>query len=209
MASVLVPGTVECEVLMLLDGEGIENTLYFNHTGAWSVTEETDLANDMITWWGTHFSPPMSNQLVLHAVRVTDLTSLTGAQVEIAPGSSFVGGQPTEPMSNNVAPAISFHTASRGRSFRGRNFISGIPIDAVNSNSVITSWEAAMTAAYMQLLVVATANGAEWVVVSRFSGVDPVTHKPIPRATGISTPVVSAVFTDSVVDSQRRRLPNH
>lgn len=211
MASVLIPGTVEAEILMRLDSQEIENTLYFNKTGAWTPAEENDLALDLITWWGTHYSPPMSNMLVLHSVKITDWTSLTGAQVEVAPGSPFVGGQATEAMSNNVAPAISFHTASRGRSFRGRNYISGVPIDVVTQNTLLTAWTDAMVAAYTALFDVATANGCVWVVASRFSGVEIVDGKKraIPRAEGITTPVTAAIFTDQTVDSQRNRLPNH
>jgi len=40
-----------------------------------------------------------------------------------------------------------------------------------------------------------------------FGGVDPDTGKPIPRAEGVTTPVQSVVITDTIVDSQRRRLP--
>ena len=36
MAAVLVAGTCEVELVFGLDGETIENTLYFNKTGAWT-----------------------------------------------------------------------------------------------------------------------------------------------------------------------------
>lgn len=211
MASVLVPNTVEAEILMTLDGEGVENTLWFFKAAGWDVESMTGLANGLITWWDG-MSNPLSIQLVLNAVKVTDWTALDAAQVTVAPGSLFQGGQDSSnPAPNNVAPAITFHTGSRGRSFRGRNYIAGTPLAVIDSNDVSEAFAAALTASYNGLITVAADLSCTWVIASRYSGVEIVggKKKPIPRSEGITTPVISASFKDLTVDSQRRRLPSH
>ena len=204
-----VPGTVQVELIQGLDGETIENIIYFNKAGAWTVPDMEALAGDVVNFWNILLGPNLSASISLVEVFLTDLTTPTGAAVSYTTGLPVAGGVADEPMSNNVAPCISFRTALRGRSFRGRNYIGGIPIGLVSNSRMTGPWMTAVVAAYMGLLTVASGNACEWVVVSRFSGVDPLTGNPIPRAVGISTPILSASFTDNVVDSQRKRLPNH
>lgn len=208
MAYVPVAGTVMVELIQTLDTEIIENTLYFEQTGAWTVAALNTLGADIASWWETDVAPSMSAALGLQRVELTDLTTQTAAAVTVTTGLPVFGVHDLEASPNNVAPAISFHTANRGRSFRGRNYLSGIPSDHVVINRVQGTTIAALTAAYNALLGVATGNACTWVVVSRYSGIDPVTKKPIPRAAGVATPIEVAVFTDTVVDSQRNRLPN-
>ena len=197
------------ELLFGLGGETIENLLYFNQVGAWTPAAITALGLALIDWWGVNMAPNLSTAIALIEVFGTDLTSPTGSAVSISTGLPLTGESVSEPMSNNVAPCISLRTASRGRSFRGRNYIGGIPENLVSGNIITGSWLTAVAAAYLGIKEVATENGCDWVVVSRFSGVDPVTKDPIPRAEGISTPILSVLFVDNVVDSQRKRLPNH
>ena len=209
MPFIPVAGTVEAELLMTLDDENVENTLYFEHTGAWTVEELGDLGAALNDWWFAYYRPPQSSSLAYRGVKLTDLTSETAAGLEVPRVPTAFGEQPGEAMASNVAPCISFRTGSRGRSFRGRNYIAGIPEAAVTQNTVIGDWLAAMTAAYNALLDVATAQSCTWVVVSRYSGMGGTPRRPIPREAGIATPVIVASFTDATVDSQRRRLPNH
>jgi hypothetical protein len=209
MPFVPVAGTVEAELLMQLDSENVENTLYFEKAGAWTVTQLQDLGAALKTWWQAWYRPPQSNSLAFRGVRLTDLSSANAAGIEIPSSPFLFGEQNTEAMSSNVAPCISFRTASRGRSFRGRNYIAGIPITVVTQNTVTSDWLTAMAAGYNALIGMATEQGCTWVVVSRYSGMGGTPRKPIPRAAGVTTPVIAASFTDATVDSQRRRLPKH
>lgn len=211
MAAVLVAGTCEVELVFGLDGETIENTLYFNKTGAWTPAEFTALGSALHDWWQLGMSTHLSSTCALIAIKLTDLTSLTGAAITYSTGLPSAGTVSAEPVPNNVAPCITLHTANRGRSYRGRNYIGGIPNDQVSTNRFLATIADPITAAYMQLIDVASAQACTWVVVSRYSGITVVGGRrvPTPRSEGISTPVLSASFTDNVVDSQRRRLPNH
>lgn len=109
-------------------------------------------------------------------------------------------------MPGNVTMSVSFRTALRGRSFRGRNYVAGLTEDQVAGNIFISTLSASWKAAYEAIAAAIASTGWTWVVVSRFSGVDAVTKEPIPRAAGVTTPVLSVIVVDDFVDSQRRRL---
>lgn len=209
MPYVPVPGTVLCEIVQQLDSQLFENTVYFHKAGAWATPDMVALADSLITWWTDQYRLPISSAVQLMSVDVTDLTTATSGAISQAPTIGTFGSDSRTSSPANVAPCISFHTAKRGRSFRGRNYITGICEADITINTVIGSVISALTVSFNELLDVGITNGAEWVVVSRFSGVEPGTGKPIPRAEGISTPILSASFTDNIVDSQRGRLPNH
>ncbi len=207
MPFVPVPNAMLVEMRMQLDTQKVENTLYFR-SSAPSETNATSLANALITWWSENYAPLVSSDVKLNEVVVTDLSSETGFQVSVAPSvltSGDITSSDTEP--NNVTIAVSFRTSSRGRSFRGRNYIVGITNSQIANNTMDNTTLLAWQAAYTALLDVAESVTMVWVVVSRFSGVDPDTGQPIPREEGITTEINNVVLTDATLDSQRRRLP--
>jgi len=207
MPFIPVANVLETEVRMLLDNQKIENTLYWFKDVGWEVADAVALAGDLLVWWNTFYAVPLSTQLSLREIYCTDLSSATGfTHTQPAPAPAPTGDVDFESEPNQVAIAISFRTNQRGRSFRGRNFVSGLPGNGVLQNTVEPGTVANIVAAYNELLAVAAANGAEWSVVSRYSGVD-ADGDPIPRAAGISTTITSVIAVDPTVDSQRRRSP--
>jgi hypothetical protein len=78
-------------------------------------------------------------------------------------------------------------------------------------NTIDPDWQGSVASAYAMLVAPSTAlpGGWTWVVVSRFSGTDPITGRPVPRVAGIFHEVFSAYFVDQIVDSQKTRLPKH
>jgi hypothetical protein len=98
--------------------------------------------------------------------------------------------------------AVSFRSALSGRSFRGRNYIPCLTNSQVTGNLIDVSWQGDIINAYAELLFGGGAlpAGWVWVVVSRFTN-------NLPRVTGIFSEVFSVLVTDTIVDSQRRRLP--
>ena len=88
-----------------------------------------------------------------------------------------------------------------GRSFRGRNYVVGVPQDqVVDINHVQSSYAAAWIDTYSELLEGTFEEGQQWVIVSRF-------EDGSPRETGIASEVLTVTVVDDVIDSQRRRLP--
>jgi len=207
MAFVPVANTVEFEIRMLLDGQKVENTLYFGRNFVPTAAQMLAFAQVLAEWWAENVADYTGTGVDLVEVYATDLTSATGPTATYVPPTSITGNVDSDTLPNNVSIVASFRTASRGRSYRGRNYIVGLTEGAVTKSTVEDATITAILAAYDQLLSIGTGTGWAWYIVSRFSGVDPDTGKPIPRAVGVRTPVTSVVVVDPVTDSQRRRLP--
>lgn len=207
MPFVPVNDCIEAEMRMLLDGQKIENTLYFKKTGGWDIAEATNIGNGLLIWWTTLYSVFVSEAVTLREIYITDLETSTGFTVTVpAPAPAPHGARSTSVLPNHVALTVSFRTNSRGRSYRGRNYISGFAEDQVVANTVDSGTLTDITDAYEGLTAVASDVDATWVVVSRFAGVDGDGH-PIPRVLGFGTNITAVTIVDPIVDSQRRRLP--
>ena len=207
MPFVPVPNTALVEVRLEQDLQRVENTLWFLRETPWAVDALLALNNYITAWWIDTMSPLVSNTVSLREVACTDMASATGPQVTLPPPLPQDGQNTAPALPNNVTISVSFRTAQRGRSFRGRNYFIGLTEADVVANTVIGVQVTAIQDAYEELLTVGdTVTGVEWVAVSRFSGVD-ADGDPIPRVTGISTPIISVTVVDPIIDSQRRRLP--
>jgi len=207
MPFVPVPNCVEAEIRMTWDLQEVENTLYFDFGDTPTVGGMVTLMNDLFDWWTTNMAPLIFGGVQLREIVVTDISSATGPQVSFTPPIAEFGSASGASLPNNVSFTVSFRTASRGRSFRGRNYVVGLTEGAVVGNTVDTAVVNAYIAAYAELKNSPILDDGVWSVVSRFSGVNPTTGKPIPRTTGIATPITSVIVVDSTIDSQRRRLP--
>lgn len=193
--------TVEAEIRMLLDGQRIENTLYFQFPEGFGTPDIVALGNGLLTWWDVNYSENVCSTVVLREIYLTDLTSATSPTVTIpAPAPAPTGVFGDDGVPSNAALCISFRTDARGRSSRGRNYISGLSNTEVTTNTVASTRIAALKATYEVLFDVAEGATCTWVVASRFTG-------GVPRTTGLVRPVTAVVVTDNTIDSQRRRLP--
>lgn len=201
MAFIPVPNTCEAQVRMSLDSQFIENTLYFYKATGLDTTAMTALGNQLLLWWTTEYSVPLSVSLTLREIYLSDLSSQNGPTVTIpAPAPAPTGGVGADALPNNVAACISFRTAHRGRSYRGRNYVPALPDTQVVLNEMNPGLQADLVDAYNGLFARATTAGVTWVVVSRY-------ENKAPRAAGNPEPITSVVLVDPIVDSQRRRLP--
>lgn len=208
MPFVPVLNTAEAQLVVRLDSQTMENTLFFQLPTDPSAADLLSLGGDLIAWWGDNIAPQVSAAAELIEIVCTSLTSDTSPSVTSVPPVAALGLVSGDFLPTNASLAVSFRTNLRGRSFRGRNYVIGLTESQVTGNHVSNVSVAAYKAAYEVLL---PAGGAftddwAWVVVSRFHGVD-VNHKPIPRTAGVRTAVTSVVIVDDVIDSQRRRLP--
>lgn len=201
MPFVPAPNVAMCELRQILDQEQIENILYFEAAAALTPAMMTQLGLDLIEWWNTDLSANLSIELTLSEVFITDLTTNTSPTVSVTTGLPDVGQVANPALPGNVALAVSFRTAGRGRSSRGRNFVPGIHESAVSGSHTTGSFRTAIEDSYQNLIGAgALSLGFQWAVVSRITG-------GAPRTAALVQPVTSAVVIDNVVDSQRRRLP--
>ena len=208
MPFVPVPNTAAVEIRMIQDGQQVENTLYFRLGSSLTPANLTQLCEDLESWWASLYSAQAATSVELVEVTATDVTTDTGPVGSFNPSETQLGALTSPALPNNVTIAVSFRTASRGRSFRGRNYFVGLTESQVTENTLSDPSTAAILGIYQALLPVGGTFTDDWiwVVVSRFSGVDG-DGVPIPRETGLSTPITSVVIVDKTIDSSRRRLP--
>lgn len=206
MAFVPVNNTALVEVRMSYANQKVENTLWVESVDTWDEAALVELVSEVKDWWIASYSTIASDQVVLREVVATDMTTASSGIGAIS-GTDETGAQTGGGLPGNCSLACSFRTNSRGRAFRGRNYVVGIPIlQMVDIDTVESAYALLVETAYGDFKTAISAADWNWVVVSRFSGIDPVTKKPIPRTAGITTTVTLASVVDRTIDSQRRRL---
>jgi hypothetical protein len=197
-----VPNVAQIRVEGVVDSQLTINDLYFEISGGGITAVNLEAITDAVfAWHSGEVTPNLSQDWSLVRCVGIDLTAADGAEV-ITSGVT-PGGADVEAAPNNVAACISFRTANRGRSFRGRNYIPGIPNDQVTLNTLETEYLATLQAAYALLIGAGTfVAGWQFVVVSRFAA-------GVQRAEGIATPVLTVQFTTPYVRSMRSREIGH
>jgi hypothetical protein len=208
MPFVPVPNTALIRMEGTVDGQLTINTVYFEVSGG-GITgvNLAALVTAVGGWAQSTIAPILSDDWALVRTIGTDLTAANSFQYELA--TPATGGVSGEANPNNVAACVKFVTALSGRSFRGSNFIPAVPGSVVTLNTMDQAFMDDVTGAYFQLIGAGIfLAGWQWVVASRFSGVDVDGH-PIPRTTGIVTPVIGTSFVNPYVKSMRSREVGH
>lgn len=197
-----VPATnvAQVELIYRLENSVMENVIHYQRGGGWTTSQMNDLAGQLIMWFDTGGDAMFSNELSLVNVKVTDLTTESAGVVEVAPATPIIGTWSGGVVPGNVALCVTKLTASRGRSYRGRMYLPGMP-DSQVSGSFITTAHLSIVAGQISEILTQTVDGvvAPMVVVSRF-------HDNAPRGTAVVSPVTS-IRVNTRLDSQRRRLP--
>lgn len=206
MAFIPVANTAQCKIKYTYAGQGIMNNVYFEKATAWDVASLQDLADELWDRWATEVLIDLADGLTITEVEALDLTAATAPvarHIQSLSGSVSTGNLP-----NNVAFAIKFTTALRGRSFRGRIYLPGISLSSEQNSGFLLLAAADNLLGDVEGALVGTATtlSVAHVVVSRYSGVD-VNGDPIPRIAGVTEPVTAYSYSDLAFDSQRRRLP--
>jgi len=206
MPFIPVPNSALVELRYTANGQQVENTLWFDLGQVPATADLQALVGATFGWWSDNVKPLQAAAVQLREIFATSMHSADGPIYTFAPSVAEFGtnNQPIQP--GNVTLSISFRTAQRGRSFRGRNYAIGLTEPDTEANTVVGTKVTEWQAAYFELIALASAAGWTWCIASRFSGVDPVTKKPIPRETGVTSDVTGVIVVDGNVDSQRRRL---
>jgi hypothetical protein len=202
MAFVPVPNVCQTNVRARLDSQRIENVFYWLVPGGLTESTVANLTNDVLESWSTHMLPQLQTNYVLAEVYGVDLSSADGAAYTAVPVSTSPGTLGGAPLPNNVSICMSHRTAKRGRSYRGRTYLpGGSQSTASGANHFSDSYATSLLAAFAVFRSDVEADiGCQLGVVSR------VANK-VPRTTGHFEFINSTLFTDTVLDSQRRRLP--
>jgi hypothetical protein len=198
MTFVPAPGVYEIHQRALLWSQTIENVHYVRPTGA---TDPVSVAQEAHEAWKTYVLQQLTNDYELRETYVVDLTNDTAPT-----GTATTTPFPTGTVAEQSAPggtclAFSFRTNGRGRSSRGRNYISGFSEQVISGNNVNSVAQGVLLQALQDYFntMAASALGLEHVIVSRV-------ENSVPRITALVQPVTAITLVDGRLDSQRRRL---
>lgn len=199
MTYIPVENVARISLVYSYTGQVCANTLHALRSAGWDISTLSGLAIQMEGWFNDYLKLHMSSELSLTQINCIDLTSDSAPSYYHTPTSPIPGGVTEASVAANVACVISWRTAQRGRSFRGRMYVPAMRYayldDAVTMTASAVSW-LAVAAANLQGFLDEVA--AEHVVVSRY-------HDKAPRAAGVAT-LVESYVVDNKVDSMRRRL---
>lgn len=203
MAFIALVGGVRVVINGLWNGQVTQNTLYFQTEGLTDPTavEVNALANQIDDWFSSSILPNLNESFSYISVEATAINVGFGWQATAA-ANAGPGGVTGESMPNNVNPCISFRGAQVGRLSRGRNYVPGISTSDVLGNEIDADWMLQIASGYNELTSAGAFDppGFNWVVASFFLN-------GAPRGAAVATQITTVLFTDNIVDSQRRRLP--
>lgn len=201
MPFVPVPETVKVEMRYNYVSQQVENQLFFKCNSGIDTSKMQDLGEYLITNWATNVQAGSPDSLRLREVYITDLTTDSSPAVTVTTGLPLDGATGIQSSPNNVSLTCSFRTFGRGRSARGRNYLLGVREDEVANNTVDTSFKNRWTLFFNAITdPFPLSDDWTWSVVS-------LIEDGAPRVEGLVQQILSHVYVDSTVDSQRRRLP--
>lgn len=199
MPFVPTANTLKCLLKYNWANQTVVQDLWFRFPAPPTSTNRSDLATAMHTWWTNQIKPYLCDNYGLFEVDVIDMSTQNGPVTTLTLTSPEVGGDTGDSVPLNAALCISLRTASRGRNFRGRNYVGGIPLSSVPTpGTFATGIVGNILTAFSWFMTPANVAGATWEVVSWYF------QKAI-RATAVVTPI-TAVTADTLIDSMRRRL---
>ena len=200
MPFIPVPNVAQVNMRFLWDGQRCENVFNVQYTSPPDAATLLLLAGLFADWWVPDMRPNISPAAQLTEVYAVDMSTASGETATYNTGLPSAGGSGSPSVPNNVAFCITFRTAFRGRSFRGRSYVLGIPEDKFDVSRMLPAAVTGYVTAYNNLIDQLQTIDTPLVVVSKYAD-------GAPRAAGVATPVQIAIALDNVADSQRRRLP--
>lgn len=200
MAFIPTPNTVRCSVVGLIGTRPIVNTLWFRKDTPYTLADLATVLAALEAQWVFWVLPLLSSTYGVERYEAYAQDSDSAPTFAVAAGPSEVGGVTTGVnLSVNAAAAVTFYTAARGRTSRGRNFIAGLKDSMIADVAHLTStFQADLREAYEGARTAMLAAGSSHVVVSKF-------YNKAPRTEGLARNV-TAYSVDSRIDSQRHRL---
>lgn len=194
------PDVLQYNLRFQCAGQRVEFVWHFSFSGNAFGDAAADLYQLIRDGFWTDIRSNLSQDLVNTESYIVDLTTQTSGVVTLGPFTQPAGGSTIMAAPNNVAFCVTHRTAQRGRSFRGRTYVAGIPADQIEDSRLSSGSRSVYVAAFNTLRVDANAQLYPFVIASR-------KENGVFRTIGVATPVTASVSVDDVVDTQQRRLP--
>lgn len=200
------PNAAQVELLYVLDGQVVENRLWFwNAAGTPGTADLVGLADGVYDWHTTYVLPYLSDQLQLATVVATDW-STPGNVGEVTTRPPINGGVAENPHSANVAVVVGFRWPNNRPGLkRNKHYVPGVPLSQVDINTVTPAFQDLMFEAYAALIDLARVfypgDYWYWVVASAWLAYTPRSEMVFGQCIG---PVPR---TKIKLGQRRKRLP--
>ena len=174
------------------------NTLWFEKAD-FDLDDLTELTTTVFDYFAAEMTDHMDSDWSARQATGRDMRTSDGAVVTYNPADT--PGQLTGTESPlNSAVIVTFRTAKRGRSFRGRNYLTGFTEDDIGAMQMTDAGIiAAIQTLYDDLIDEVAAINWTWVICSRF-------EEGLPRTLCELTAVIAAEVRTGILGSQRRRI---
>lgn len=200
------PNGYQAEIIYVLDGQIVENRLWF-WTDAPTVTftDVQGLADGVLAWHAAYIYPWLSSDVTIVDVEVRDWSVSTTPIIAVAT-AGYTGGYPGESHSANVALSVRFRWPINDRDRKqNKNYVPAIPVDLVDLNTPHADLQDGMFEAYAALIDAArTFSPGDfwyWVVASAYLD-------GAPRSEMYFNVCIGPVARSQIILGQRRkRLP--
>jgi len=161
----------QAELVFVLDGKIVENRLWFlDRFGLAGPTEFQQLSDGIAAWHTDLILPFLSSDITLQFVEVNSWASFPPVFVAATP-VLISGGVAEKSHSANVAGSVRFVWPSEfSRQRTNKNFVPGLPLSAVDLNTITPTYKDILFEAYAALVDRAATwsepNLWRWMVVS-------------------------------------------
>lgn len=202
------PGIAQVNMQYVDDAATAENVYHVKKAGgaAWSLAELDALEVIMANWETADGKGLRATNVQLERCILRDLTTSSGAISDHA--ESIEGTDGTGPIDSQASSfCAKANTGKGGRSNRGRTFWLGMARSHYSDGYVSSDFADLVVTALNALIVAVAGSAGTLCVLSRYSGTDPATGRPIPRAAGIGTEILNYSYSTRILATQRRRLP--
>lgn len=193
------PGILQLEVFFTQQGQRVENVFHMKQDGPYTNVAVADLVGDLQNWATTEWPLVAQTGAAVVGGRGVDLSTEVGATAEFTLAEPVPGTLAGTNVPMNSTVAVSWHTALRGRSYRGRTFHVGLSSAQFVDSQLTVVAIAALIYSYNRLKTIMNVGTARMAVLSR-------RHGGVLRAVGVGTDITT-VTVNGALDSQRRRLP--
>lgn len=144
------------------------NTLMFKKDeGGVTQNDLIDLGLLLRNWYQSFYQDAQTPDITLNSIKLTDLTTQTSPTFTYTAALPVSGLTAGDSVINHSAMCLSFGTAARGRSARGRNYLAGLDKAQVIENFWTQAYTNILVAGYDDLLAFGGEHGWIWGVGSR------------------------------------------
>jgi hypothetical protein len=196
-----VPNVASCELIYSHAGEINENQFHVSKASPFSLADLQALRTAANNWDSATGSTGRISSASLTRIRTKALDTNSSPLEDFSLPTPRPGTLTGVALPLNSAFCVKLATGLAGRSFRGRWYWGNLThlsmadaghlslASATAYSGFLTTLKANMLTAGFTLVVVSYRTGNAW------------------RATGVATPILTAVAVDTALDSMRRRLP--